>query len=359
MSDSDLSNGARRRVDPAVSAATAEQFAALSDDESDDGRVRAPIRLQRRRTPSREGSMSPGQRSGRRAENRSVSPKPTHTVTTGTDGGEEGGFDVVHFPPNIMVKNSVTTALHDTPAAQFPIMYRLKPGVRKGKATAAETLMELVEKHGGDPLKMADYLQSNANLIKWSDGSQTLSIGSTQFLMIEDTITSNFEVHHIADDKTCYYASKVNKVARVQPSSTGNPKRRMAGASSAIKEASRISQGRVMLRCMDDRVEQAEAVAKEESLRKERERIKLEAKRRQVRERNVRATRPLTVDHLESDYESDEDHVRKMEERFDAERLMRAKRAAPTHHREVPVKRRKAGGRRVVGGDDDDSDESE
>lgn len=364
MSDSESSLGTRRPPNPGANAATAAQFASLSDDDSDDGHMRPPERhisrspRSRSRSPNFPRTRDREESPRRPSPRRSPSPPVTLHKTVGSGGARQEAVDLVHFPPNISLRSAVTTNLEKVPLEQNPILYRLKPGVKKGKS-AAETVMDLIKTKGHDPLKLADALQSNANLITWSDGSRTLAIGSTQFLLIDDAIASKHVLFREDQEEVLTFEASVKRVVRVQPSSTNDSSTKLAMLTAAMRDISKRSEGRTMMRCMDDRGEQEEAKAKLENMRRERERARLEAKRRQSRERNVRPTRALTVDHLESDDESQEDQVRKIEERFDAERLMRAKRAAPPRPREVQVKRRKAGGRRVLGSDEDESDEDD
>lgn len=267
-------------------------------------------------------------------------------------------MDLLHFPPNISLRPAITTNLKQVPQEQDPILFRLKPGTKKTK-TAVDTLVDHLREHTDDPLSLPSLLESNANLITWSDGSRTLAIGQTQFLLIDDTPASKHLTFRAQSERLYTCDAGVRKVVRVQPSSTSDARTKLAMATARMRATSKQREGRTMLRCMDDRGEQQEMKAKMENMRKERERARLEAKRRQARERHVRPARALTVDQLESDYESEEDHVKKMEERMDAERLIKAKRAAAPRMREMPVKRRKAGGRRVVAADDDESDESD
>lgn len=365
MSDSEGSLQIRRPPNPGTSIATAAHFASLSDDDSDDGRVHARDSRPSPSPRSRSRSRSPSQAQDREQSprrpsppRRSISPPVTLQKTAGTWGARQEAVDLVHFPPNISLRGAVTTNLEKLPQEQNPILYRLKPGVKKSKSTA-ETVMDLIKTKGHDPLALAEVLQSNANLITWSDGSRTLAVGSTQFLLIEDAVASKHVLFRENHEDLLTFEARVNKVARVQPSSTSDARTKLAMATAAMKAISKRPEGRTMLRCMDESGELEEAKAKMESLRRERERARLEARRRQARERNVRPNRTLTVDHLESDDESQEDQVRKMEERFDAERLMRAKRAAPPRPREAQIKRRKAGGRRVLGSDEDESDEDD
>ncbi|CDF37866.1 unnamed protein product [Chondrus crispus] len=265
---------------------------------------------------------------------------------------------MLHFPPNITLIPAVTTKLNSLPQEQNPILYRLPSGVQ-GDRSAHATVLQLVKENKNDPLALSQVLESNARVITWSDGSKTLSIGAQQFLMIADTVASrHFILRKGTDVHTC--ESRVKNVMRVQPSSTSDATAKVAMARAAMRAASKRPEGRTMLRCMDDTGEQQEAQAKVENNRRQRERAKIEAKRRQARERHMRPRRPLTVASLEreSDDDSGEDQARRMAERLDAERLMRAKRAPPPRTMDVSAKRRKAGGRRVLGSDDDDSDDS-
>lgn len=354
-----------------TAASAAEDFKNLSDDSSDDGRPkdalprrpRSPSPVEERpsgsdderdrdleRETERDGPLSSPDREAPKERKIDAAVR-----RAGVDGARNESVDILHFPPNISLPYAVTTKLEEVPVEQNPILYRLRPGVR-GNRSAAEAVMDLVAEKRADPVGLTDSIQSNANLITWSDGSRTIAIGSQQFLLIEDALASKHFVFRTGDDiQTC--DARVRSVVRVQPSSTSDARDKLALATAAMRQANK-REGRTMLRCVvDGDAEQQEAKAKIENNRKLREKARLEAKRRRARESHARPNRGLTVDALESDYESEEDHVRRMAERLDAERLMRAKRAAPP--RTLDVKRRKAGGRRVLGPDEDESDESD
>lgn len=352
------------RAPPAGPATSAiDDIANLSDDDSDDGRVQALVRTPtspRSLSPDPKDSVSSNPRDEEQVEREPSPPREVPSVhrNAGVAGARYEPVDMLHFPPNITLVPAVTTKLESLPHEQNPILYRLRSGLR-GDRSAHSAVMHFVKEKKGDPLALAEIIESNARIITWSDGSRTLAIGSTQFLMIADTVASKHLIFRQGDDvQTC--EARVKNVMRVQPSSTTDARTKLAMATAAMKAASKRPEGRTMLRCMDDTGEQQEAKAKVENNRKQRERARLEARRRQSRERQMRPKRPLTVDALEreSDDDSGEDHARRMAERFDAERLMRAKRAPPPRTMDVSVKRRKAGGRRVLGSDDEDSEES-
>lgn len=360
---SDDSEDIRRAPRSAAAAAAINDIANISDDEFESDQAQPPMRVL---TPPR--TPSPNPRDSRENSpfqelpvQREPSPPrevPSFYRTVGTDGARYEPINVLHFPPNITLIPAVTTNLDRLPQEQNPILYRLRSDSRSDRAAHA-TVLEFANERKNDPLALTQMMESNARVITWSDGSKTLSIGDQQFLMIADTIASrHFVLRKGTDVHTC--DARVKNVMRVQPSTTSDATAKVAMARAAMRAASRRPEGRTMLRCMDDSGEQQEAQAKVENNRRQRERARLEAKRRQVRERQMRPRRPLTVDSLEreSDDDSGEDQSRRMAERLDAERLMRAKRAPPPRTMDVSVKRRKAGGRRVLGSDDEDSDDS-
>lgn len=365
MSDSSneglVQPSSRPRSDEATAAA--RKITSLSDDESDDGRPSLPTTRRMSPLPERHNEDSGFVNEDFDREDSpevemdreqlwSPSNVDCYSRNVGMDGSHKRSVNMIHFPPNISFHEGITTNLEKVPIVQNPILYRLKPGVRKGRAPVDALLDEY--KKNPDPLALNDLLQSNANLITWSDGSKTIAIGSHQFLLIEDVVGSK---HHIflRGDKIQTYNGDVKSVLRAQPSSTVDASAKLAMATAASRAANSRSAGRTMLRCMNDGGEQEEEKAKIESQKRERERARMEAKRRQIRERHVRPSRGLTVDALESNGEdSDDDHVRRMEERLGESRLMRSKRSASSRGPDVSVKRRKAGGRRVLVADDDD-----
>lgn len=358
--------------------AAVRTIAALSDDESGEERPRTsrrePSSSPHADSPSRHSDDPHPNRLANGAgdeetqdqdaseDDREVSPPPEkcYERVAGTHGALSHNADMMYFPPNISCSMAITDKLDKLPKEQNPILYRLKPQVR-GSKSVISTALDVIRKNP-DPVSWADYFESNANLITWSDGSKTIAIGSQQFLLIEDALASKHFLFRRGDKiQTC--ESAINKVVRVQPSSTGDADVKLAMANAMKKAAGVRRTNRTMMRCMNDDGEQEEEKAKQESQRRERERARLEAKRRRARERHVRPNRRLTVEALESnDEDSGEDHVRRLEERVGASRLMRAKREAAPSRPAISVKRRKVGRRKLVGSDDDDdlnSDDSD
>ncbi|PXF45732.1 hypothetical protein BWQ96_04500 [Gracilariopsis chorda] len=275
-------------------------------------------------------------------------------------GQTQHNVDILHFPPSVSFHMSLTTDLADLPVEENPILFRLKPEMRRKGQSDAQTLLEFVKKNP-DPFALRKILETNAHLITWSDGSKTITIGNEQFLLIDDVIASKHYVFR-RGDRIQTFEAEVGGIRRVQPSTTGSAtaKIALAKAQKRARSSGFGPTGRTMMRCMDDGGELEEEKAKQESLRRHRERLKMEARRRQARERNMRPSRGLTTELLESnDEDSGEDEkMRRIEERVGESRLMRAKRAAPPRI-EVSVKRRKAGGRRVLSDSDDGDDEIE
>lgn len=344
----------------------ARKIAALSDDESDDDVRRFSSSNLRSHggSPSRSPSPVASPDPYRRREPspvRSLPSRPTdcyqRTVSSKITAPKK--VDVLHLPPNVTFSPALTTTLDDVPVEQNPILYRLRPSVTVSPdETPVDALLRELKRTDYNPLAYNEFLESNANFVEWSDGSKTLSIGTQQFLLIDDGHASQHFLFQ-RGDKIQTFDAHVGKVTRVQPSSTGDAHAKLVMSKAMERSRNRRGVSKTILRTMDAGAENKERQARIESQKRERERAKMEAKKRQARERYSRPTRPLSVNALESDDEdSGEDGMRRMEERVDATRLMRAKRPAPQPSRmaEISVKRRKAGGRRVLGEEDDDDD---
>lgn len=366
--DDDFSSRARARTSEGSSAA--RKIAALSDDESDDDvrRLSSSNVRTRGESPSGSGSGSAGGSAdeyerGESPSRRVAASRPTdcYNRTVRSKIAAPKRVDVVHLPPNVTFPPALTTTLEDVPVEQNPILYRLRPSVRISPGESpVDVLLRELKRVDYDPLSYGEFLESNANFVTWSDGSRTLSIGNQQFLLVDDGHACQQFVFQ-RGDKIQTFDSYVGKVTRVQPSSTGDAHAKLVMSKAMERSRNKRGVSKTILRTMDAGAENKERQARIESQKRERERAKMEAKKRQVRERYSRPSRPLSVNALESgDEDSGEDVVRRMEERVDASRLMRAKRPVPQESRmaDISVKRRKAGGRRVLG-DDDDDDESD
>ncbi|CAN8074657.1 unnamed protein product [Agarophyton chilense] len=268
--------------------------------------------------------------------------------------------DILHFPPSISLHTSLTSDLKDLPELENPILFRLKPEMKKQGKSDAQTLLDFIHANP-DPLSLKRILETNAHLITWSDGSKTITIGNEQFLLIDDVIASKHYVFR-RGDRIQTFEAEVDSIRRVQPSTTGSSTAKMAlaKAQKRARNSNSASTGRTMMRCMHNGGELEEEKAKQENLKRQRERLRMEAKRRQQRERAMRPARGLTTEMLESNEEEsgEDEKMRRIEERVGESRLMRAKRAT-TPRIEVSVKRRKVGARRILSDHDDGDDESE
>lgn len=383
MSDRSDDDLVERRVRKASdeAAAAARRITSLSDDESDDGQPRLPV-ARRYSPPSDDATGSPHDSTHPRdreedgakdddnpaespsEEDRDVSPPPVDSYDREADAQAEvpQTADILHFPPDISFSMAATTSFDDVPPEQNPILYRLKSDIANPDSKTAVKKLARAIKSNPDPFSMSELVESNANIITWSDGSQTLAIGEQQFLLIKDKLASNHYLFR-RGNKIQTLDSEVASVMRAQPASTEAAGAKLAMVTAAMKASAHRPKVRTMLRCMNDGGEQEEERAKLESARRERERARIQAKRRQARERHIRpvSNRGLTVDVLESnDEDSGDDNMRRLEERVGESRLMRAKRAPPPVRQGISVKRRKVGaGRRVVASDDDDDGDDE
>lgn len=366
QSDEDLLES-RLQARASTSGTTAtKKIADLSDDESDED-VPATSTVRREPSPlSPTGhSDSPAAFPSTYLPRRRSPARPVdsynRSVSSSANCIADSNVNVVHLPPSVSLSSALTTDLEQVPPESNPMLFRLLSNVAAQRGeSSAETCLRELKACRFDPTKYSDFLESNSNLITWSDGSQTLSIGSSQFQLVEDAIASRHFVFQ-RGEKVQTHHSEVCKVARVQPTSVGDARAKLVMANAVERAANRGGESKTILRCIDDDAERKKKQAQLDQNRRERERVRIEARKRQLKERQARPSRPLTVEGLESnDEDSADDHVKRMADHYDANRLMRAKRAPPPPSRgaaELSIKRRKAGGRRVLADDDDSESE--
>lgn len=374
-SDEELIVNAGRQATEEAAAAV-RNILDLSDDESEDDRKPIPAPRPPTPSPDREVKSEEEEKLEPSAnleqdlaepvveEDREITPDITDKYEryAGKTRDDQSKVHILHFPPSVSFHMSLATKLEELPVEQNPILFRLKPNMKKPGQSDVKTILDFV-KNNPDPFALKEILNTNAHLITWSDGSKTITIGDEQFLLIDDVIASKHFIFR-RGDRIQNFEAHVNSVSRVQPTSTGSAiaKMSLTKSTDGLRQSRFGPKGRKMMRCMDDGGEMEEEKAKQDSLRRQRERLRMEAKRRQARERTMRPARGLTTAMLESnDEDSGEDEkMRRIEERVGESRLLRAKRTTPPPRIEVSVKRRKAGGRRVLSNfDDGDDDESE
>lgn len=363
QSDDDLTPRVRPTSDAALAAA--KSIADISDDESEEERNPRPERPptpmdeephldEPREDVKKEIKMSPSLPES----DEETTPRIMQSYEREAVSYEEQprSLDIIFLPSSFSFPMAITTKVGEWPESQSPILYRLKPETHIEKSEV-ETLMAHI-KNNPQIVALSDILESNANLITWSDGSKTLAIGKEQFRMIDDPMASKQFLFRRADDMQSFQG-QINSVARVQPSAGGKTGKLAAVIERALKAK---PAARTMLRCLEHGGEKEEEKAKQQSQRLLKDRNRLQAKRAKERAR-TRQHRPnprLSARALESnDDDSGDEHVRQMEEHYDANRLLRAKRAAPPGRAGVSVKRQKAGGRRVLSYDDDDDDDDD
>lgn len=358
-----------RRPNPAAT----RSISALSDDESDDGAPPARSSAPPLESPMRDSPQSPVRSPESPAQSPRTEPAPTRsrdtssrpldcyqrTVTTSIS--EPAEVDVMYFPPSVPFPSALTTAIEgDVPLEQCPILYRLRQDAVVEDEKAADTLIRRLRECDYDPLRYSEFLESNARLVTWSDGSRSLSIGMHTFLLLDDNLGSQHFVFR-RGEKVQTFESSVSSVARVQASSTTDGRAKLVMAKAVERAASKRTASRTMLRAMEDDSEKQERQARIESQRRERERLRQEARKRQMKERQNRSVRQLSVEFVESnDEDSGDEGARRIAERHDASRLMRAKHSFPSHpggSGDISVKRRKLSGRRVLQNDEETEDD--
>lgn len=359
QSDEDLIESQISKKGTNISAEARKIAVEISDDDSDDNAQNGSMPPPHSTaappcspTPPPDHLDEPSHASPPRRPSR---PLDSYQRSVATTRSVTNPVDIMHFPPSISFTPTLSQRLNNIPPEPLPILYRVRPEVL-GNAKSADLLVQKLRENP-HPIALGDILESNANLITWSDGSKTLAIGDQQCEVIEDNVASKHLLFRRGDKiQTC--EAHVNKVVRVQPSST-NDARAKQTMNTAIERAAnrRGGGGRTMLRCMDDSAEKQETQARVENHRRERERARLEARQRQAKERYAKPNRGLSAEVLESnDEDSGDDRGRRASEQ--ADRLMRVKRPqASSRNAEISVKRRKVGARRVVGSDDESESE--
>lgn len=361
QSDEDmLETRSSARSGPGASAA--RKISALSDDESND-EVPAASAVRRDTPPlspaPRSESPTPSGDDHHQSRRSPKRPVDSYNRSVAADANHVADIsvNVVHLPPSVSLSSSLTTNLEDVPPESNPMLFRLRDNAtaRTGESPT-DTCLRHLQECGYDPNKYNEFLESNANLITWNDGSQTLSIGNLQFQLVEDAIASQNFIFRRGDKLQTHHAA-VGKVVRVQPTSTGDARAKLVMAKAVERAANKGSTSKTILRCMEDDVERKEKQARLEQHRRERERARQDAKKRQMKERHARPTRQLSANILEdNDDDSADDGVKGLADRYDANRLLRAKRAPLPPSRppaDLALKRRKVGARRVLAKDDD------
>lgn len=283
--------------------------------------------------------------------------------------------DVVFLPSSVPFPSGIFTKIDGEIAQSHnPILYRLLPSAfpkgtskedMEDKETAARVLTDHLKRCNYDPLRYHEFLESNAKLVIWDDGSKSLCIGKNAFEFAEDNIASKHVVFRRGDKVQNLHAS-VNSVARVQHSTSALAgQAQLVMARAAERAAKNRSAARTMLRANDAEKSEKQARLDRERRERERERVKAEARRRNLRDKQTRPNRPLTVGGLESDLHADDDYDRdryrssrrddysssRYDDRHDASRLMRGRTG------ELSVKRRKISGSRHIADDEEDSED--
>lgn len=276
------------------------------------------------------------------------------------------------------------------PAALTSILYRLKPGLSQASIETA------VANHG-PVAAMPVVAESNARIVTWSDNSRTLMVGDEHFAVADERVQPEWlYVFRKSDDVQAYHG-EVTQSYGVQPTTVN---RKRTSALVALAPTAK-KKGRQMQFYMEGGAELEEQEQKKKSLQVQRERAKLENKRRRMGERTVRPEARLTRSALEDDDDFDDDDddngseydnhdngedgsvsrerererekerrerevqrreedraQRRREEEREA-RLRESKRSAAADERVDAVRRRKLGSRRVLKNDDDDDDDDD
>lgn len=363
-SDDDVSVDAKpARREPSQTAA--QTFAEISDDESDDGRLpqrnmamntaRTPsppmddedeIRPQRRHTGSDSDADNDDRFGSGNDDMKPAKPKvvEAHERSVVENLPQKDIVDLLHFPPGLEVSTHVATeaelAAHD---AFYPISFRPQ---RRGDARSA--VRSALQRGGA--VGIAGILESNARLIEWSDGSHTVMVGDEHYYIMNDKLASDFYLFRKGQDIQTVEAA-VNTVGRLQPYNAGGLSSRLSKLGTTTSPA---KTGRKLLLTTKRSGEIEEQQAKDEADRKDREKERLQRKRRATiaaENRNrPRERSPIRRYSDEEDEESDGEA-----ERFAEEEERRIKRR---RNNDWSFKHQKAGRRKIVGeSDDEESDE--
>lgn len=352
-----------------MGAAAARNISALSDDESDGDARPTRSSAPPPESPMEDSPRSPPQYAASPAQSpreeplarRRPPPRPldSYQRTVTANKTDPTDIDVVFLPPSVPMPSAVTTTLEeDVPAEQCPILYRLRPDAAVDGEHDADVIMRRLRECDYDPLRLSEFLESNARLITWSDGSRSLKIGMHNFMVLDDNLASQYFIFRRGDKVQTHEAS-VSSVAHVQPSSSVDGHAKLVMAKAVERAANKRTASRTILRTMEDDAEKHERQARIDSQKRERERSRQDARKRQMKERQTRPNRSLSVEFVESnDEDSADERAHRIAERHDANRLMRAKHNPPpsSHSDGFSIKKRKLNARRVLQ-DEDDSDD--
>lgn len=331
----------------------AQRITNLSDDDSDAGDRGGAI--------SRGGVSHASLSSPDEAEDAEVAEEEHEETAVYLDAHErrvvrrkhsDTPVDILHFPPTVTVPSSIVTRNTRIDTAQTPVAYRLS---RSAKGTSPANIIYNAL-HKGEAA-LGDVLESNTNLVTWPDGSRTLMVGDEQFVIVSDPLVSDYFIFRKGEDVQTFNA-KVKAVGRVQPTSVGIRSQMALSNSTSMLSSAKRREPRKVMRTMKEGGEHEERLAKEASFKRERERTKLEARKRLSMDRHMIRSRGLTTAALESEPEASDEEAERVAE-HNAQRLMKIKRPQPGGHADLPFKRRKAGGRKVLGLDDDDEEEED
>lgn len=349
-SDSENERVARpRKGSPSV----ADNFANISDDDSDEGRlrdVRSPtpppndddikgVRSDSDVDEQRKSSDEDvGEEEERHPRNEILDAHVRRVVkrkqTTAT-------VDLLHFPPTLEM-NMVLATDADIPENQaYPMAFR---AARGAPSDVPRALMQALRR---GPLSVCDVLESNARLVEWSDGSRTVMVGDEHYEVVGDKLVSDFYLFRKGEDVQTFEAS-VESVGRLQPCNLGGMSAQIANSQTPGSGRKEV---RTIMRTMKEGGEQEEKLAKEEADRKERDRARRESKRRASMGSQPR-TQGIASPVFESEPEPSEDETERIAE--EQRRLSKRRRTE-----QFQFKTRKAGGRRVVDSDEDSDDDDE
>lgn len=291
---------------------------------------------------------------------------------------EEDGVEIIAFPSTIDVLPGVVTDDTKEPLGSDSVLFRLKSGVHK-QEPALNEMRRLIEQHGSNPSKLSQFLESNGRIVTWSDGSRTIDIGESQFVVAKSILDEERPVMIPKGDGEQNVHERVRRSSRVFPTSTTfgidlmnfatkhkRKKRLGREKSAAPKSEVRLISFDEQLRVEKEAAHISKEIRAQNALRRD-ERQLLAVRNRRLSQKTVQRNmdqssriskaKAKISNGLESSDDEGKQLERVLRRRKEAEQLGHGKRLIHSIRPSTPApKRKKVGKRHIV--EDESSEES-
>lgn len=262
---------------------------------------------------------------------------------------------LLKLPPVVQIHSRPFERSTFHPSDSAAILYRLREGVSE------EDLVTAAMDNDKDVDEVtADLVESNSRIVTWSDGSQTLLIGTESYDFVTND-AHDVSQHVFSRHEDIQQAlGIVEKRVRIQPSTI---------SASRVRVTARVKtpvKRQMMLADVVKAPDVEEKIKARNAQKAAREQARLAARRRAVAQKNMTRARAsgLSVSYMEDASDADvssryerEIELRKEKEAHRTSRLMNAKRGNGDSAGGVRVKRRRLGKHKIE--DDDESERSD